>query len=1053
MASNNLAKGLKRSALTLALSMCFVGAAIAADTGGLRVTITDTGGQPVAGATVKVSSPSSLVSKTGVTNADGTVNLVGLDPATNYTVEVTASGYSNFSASNVAVVSDRNLSVGYRLGGGSSVDATNLDTVVVTGTSLAAVDTTSAIVGSTLTLDMVEALPTGRSYQSYLQLVPGVKPSAGGNPSSKSGVNYADIGGAAGASSDNVYYLDGVDVTDPSTGTFGANFNSEIIQEQQVLTGGVPAEYAGGSGLISKVVTKSGSDEFHGSINYYVQNDSLVAKDKHNTSGGFSTYDTALTLGGPIIKERLWFFGSYQKKFREDDVLNGTTGDLMRTVESDQRYAFGKLTWQITDDDRLTGTFFNDPTEISGSNNSNTLNNRDFARVQGGDNYKLEYSHDWENLRLGAYAFRHEGEVSNLPVVQDVELNNVAFQRAATLAERSQGGGGVAIITERNRDEFGLTFDYWLDTDFGSHAFKMGFTATENTYFEDSRETGPSRGRYSSIAAESAGVTFQQFTGAGWSGTRSIVQADIARIIGSTGGFGVANASAADQAYFMSVLDTDNSGSISIDEVNAYQFTSTAGNPTGQVNNYRIVEVATAPYSVQSKGRTAFLQDTWTLNQWTVNAGVRAEEWKHYDSTGGESAKFDWEFAPRLSVVYDLGGDGRSKVWGFYGRYYDPIRNNMSDFAGNLTGPELHEQVFIGDRWLTFRSRGGPKTPDALFAPSTKTPYTDEFMLGFSTTFRDDMSLSVVLTKRRTRDILEDYDLGLYSNPNVDSSLLEEVMDDMGTPNNPADDVQIGWTPTWAGYAGPGTEYYLPYSYFGYSAAPNSNYVIGTLAGGKRDYTGFEVTLQKFKTDNWQGMLSYTFNGAKGNTNSDSNADFQGDWLALDPRAPNVYGPQAGNIKHQFKAFASYEFDFGLELSGVFNWNSGLLYTTSQLISARWLPIMEDGNYDGPLTGPDGLPILVHGYQQGGVWDTWVQAGAVGANTGPAYYTLDMRAAYDWKLPVGKLEFFLDVFNILDKQSPTSEMGLLAGNGTYAFGESNGWVAPRRAYLGIRYSF
>ena len=490
MASNNLAKGLKRSALTLALSMCFVGAAIAADTGGLRVTITDTVGQPVAGATVKVSSPSSLVSKTGVTNADGTVNLVGLDPATNYTVEVTASGYSNFSASNVAVVSDRNLSVGYRLGGGSSVDATNLDTVVVTGTSLAAVDTTSAIVGSTLTLDMVEALPTGRSYQSYLQLVPGVKPSAGGNPSSKSGVNYADIGGAAGTSSDNVYYLDGVDVTDPSTGTFGANFNSEIIQEQQVLTGGVPAEYAGGSGLISKVVTKSGSDEFHGSINYYVQNDSLVAKDKHNTSGGFSTYDTALTLGGPIIKERLWFFGSYQKKFREDDVLNGTTGDLMRTVESDQRYAFGKLTWQITDDDRLTGTFFNDPTEISGSNNSNTLNNRDFARVQGGDNYKLEYSHDWENLRLGAYAFRHEGEVSNLPVVQDVELNNVAFRRAATLAERSQGGGGVAIITERNRDEFGLTFDYWLDTDFGSHAFKMGFTATENTYFEDSREIG-----------------------------------------------------------------------------------------------------------------------------------------------------------------------------------------------------------------------------------------------------------------------------------------------------------------------------------------------------------------------------------------------------------------------------------------------------------------------------------------------------------------------------------------------------------------------------------
>ena len=1011
MASNYFAKGLKRSALTLALSMCFATAAFAAD-GGLRINIKSAGGQPVAGATVKLTSPASLSSKSGVTDANGNVNIVGLDPATNYTVEVVASGYSPFTASNVAVVSDQNLSVGYVLGSGAA-DATTLDSVVVTGTSLAAVDTTSATVSTVLTLDLVESLPTGRNYQSYLQLVPGVKPSAGGNPSSKSGVNYSDIGGATGTSSDNVYYLDGVDVTDHQTGTFGANFNSEIIQEQQVITGGVPAEFAGGSGLISKVVSKSGGDEFHGSINYYLQNDNLVAKDKHNTSGGFSTYDAAVTLGGPLIKERLWFFGSYQKKYREDDVLDAATGNLIRSVNSDAKYAFFKTTWQITDNDRLTGTFFNDPTEISGSRSSTVLNNRDSRQIQGGDNYKLEYSHDWENLTLNAYGFRHEGEVSQLSAVTDVAFNNVAFRGLpSTLATRSQGGGGVGLITERNRDEFGLSLSYWLDTAFGSHSFKAGFTTSENLYYEDSRILGPDNARYTSIAAGNAGVSFAEFVGTGWSGSRAIVTADIPRIIGTTGGFGIANASAADKAYFISVLDTNLDGVVSAAEINAYRFTSTAGNPTGQVNNYRIKEVSAAPYTVESKGKTFFLQDTWTLNQWTVNAGVRAEEWKHYDSKGDQSAKFDWEFAPRLSVVYDLAGDGRSKIWGFYGRYYDPIRTNMSDFAGNLTGPELAEQIFIGDRWLTFRSRGGPKTPDALFAPSTKTPYTDEFLLGFSNTFRDDISLSVVLTHRKTRDILEDYDLGLYSDPTLTLATAPH------------------------GYAAPGSAYYLPYSYFGYDAAPNSNYVIGTLAGGKRDYNGLEITLQKFKTDSWQGMVSYTFNGAKGNTNSDSNADFQGDWLALDPRAPNIYGPQSGNIKHQFKAFGSYEFDFGLTLSSIFNWNSGALYTTSQLISGRWLPIMDPT-----------------GYIDGGVDDTWALPGVVGGNKGPAYYTLDMRASYDWKLPFGKLEMFLDVFNILDKQSPTSEMGLLAGNGTYAFGEANAWVAPRRAYLGVRYSF
>lgn len=172
-------------------------------------------------------------------------------------------------------------------------------------------------------------------------------------------------------------------MTDPSTGTFGSNFNSEIIQEQQVIVSGVPAEYAGGSGLISRVVTKSGGNEFHGSLNYYFQNDGLVAKDEHTTSGGFSTYDTAATLGGPIIRDRLWFYGSYQKKHREDEVLDVNSGNVLRTVTNDGEYTFGKLTWQITDDDRLTASYFEDPTSISGSNSSATLNNRDVAQEQG----------------------------------------------------------------------------------------------------------------------------------------------------------------------------------------------------------------------------------------------------------------------------------------------------------------------------------------------------------------------------------------------------------------------------------------------------------------------------------------------------------------------------------------------------------------------------------------------------------------------------------------------------------------------------------------------
>lgn len=967
-------------------------------TGSLRITVTGDGGQALSGAAVTVSSPDSLVSRTAVTDADGRARVSGLDPSTNYTVQVAVNGYNDFTASNVAVVSGRDLSVGYALVSGAGASASNLDDIIVTGTSLAAVDVTSATVGTTLTLDTVESLPTGRSYQSYLQLVPGTKP--GSNPSSRSGVNYSDIGGTVGSSSDNVYYLDGIDVTDPVSGTFGANFNSEIIQEQQVLVGGIPAEYAGGSGLISRVITKSGSNEWHGSLNYYFQNDSLVAEDEHNTSGGFSTYDTAFTLGGPIIRDRLWIFGSYQSKNREDEVLDGTSGALLRTVEQDSEYAFAKATWQVTNDDRLSVSYFSDPFENSGSASPGVLNNRVLRRIQGGDNYKVDYSRTWGDLLINAYWFSHQGEISDFAADSSVR-DTVSYRGpGSTLAQRSLGGAGTNREEFRNRDELGLNFEYFLDTSFGTHTIKAGYTSTDNSRYEDS--SVPGGAVYTSIAPAYAGATFADFTsGAGGWTTRPFAQADQSRI----------QAAIEADASSLALVDTDLDGQASAAEINAITFSNTTGAPYGSVNAYRALRTQSGAYEVRSEGQSVYLQDTWTLNQLTINAGLRAEKWEHFASDGSQIATFDWDVAPRLSAVYDLAGDGRSKVFGFVGRYYDPVRNNMSDFAGALTGPVDDEQINVYGEWLTFRVRGGATTPDALFSPTTKTPYTDEFMLGYSTTFGSSIGFSATVTHRETRDILEDFDLALYSDPNATAA------DGAG------------------GYAFPGSPFYIPLSYFGYTTTPNSNYVIGTLPGGERNYTGFEFVLTKYRTDNWFGQVSYTYNAAEGNTNSDSNADFQGDWIALDPRAPNVYGDQPGNIEHQFKAYGAYEFDFGLEVSGVFNWNSGALYTPAQLISGR---------YFAPMDAP---------YEFWGVTDSYLSEGFVGSQVTPDYYTFDMRFTYTKDLPIGEAEFFLDVFNVLNNQAATSEEKLISGSGLYDFQDANAWVAPRRAYLGVRFSF
>jgi len=984
---------------SLALNMSIAGAASAqSQSGALRITIQGPNGKALSGATVVIKSPSSLSTKKVVTDGSGQVRVSGLDPATNYSISVSAPGFADFTADKVAVVSGKDLSVGYALATENAIEE-----IVVTGVSLAAVDVTSATVGTTLTLDIVESLPTSRSYQSYLQLIPGVKPSGSGNPSSRSGMNYSDVGGAIGSSTDNVYYLDGIEVTDPYTGTFGSNINSEIIQEQQVLVGGVPAEYAGGQGLVSRVITKSGSNEWHGSLNYYLQNDKLMAKDKHATSGGFSAYDTAFTLGGPIVKDRLWVFGSYQKKHREDEVLNPTTGAVRRSVSNDPKYAFFKATWQMTDNDRLTASFFNDPTEISGSSAATTLNNRDSRFIQGGDNYRVEYSHTWKDLQVSAYGFKHLSEVTSLAADQSVR-DTVTFRGlGSTIEQRNLGGSGSNLETHRDRQEFGLNLEYYLDTKFGSHTFKAGYSKSENTF--ENIGTVPGGATYQSIAAAYAGRTFLDYTSSasGWT-ARPFAQADIPRIL-------AAITASPNAAALRGVLDTNRDGTVSTTEMNAYKFSSTASNPYGNVNAYRALRSVDAPYSVQSKGQTAYVQDSWTKDQLTVNAGVRAEEWSHFSSGGDKLFTFEWKIAPRFSVVYDVFGNGRSKIFGFAGRYYDPIRTDMTSFAGNLSGPVTSEQIYLGDQWLTFRTRGGAIVPDSVFAPSLKTPYTDEYMIGGSTTIGSSIGISASITKRKTTDIFEDYDLALYSDPHATA----------------ADGLN--------GVAYPGSKFYLPYSYFGYSSAPNANYVLGTLYGAKREYTGFELSVTKFKTGKWQGQASYTYNKAEGNSNSDGNADFQGDVVFLDPRAPNVWGPQPGNIKHLFKAYGSYDFDFGLQASGVFNWNSGALYTPAEPISGR---------YFAPTSAP---------YAFGGVTDSYLKPGFTGGETGPSYFTFDVRLKYVRDLPVGKAELFLDVFNLLNQQTPTSEMKLLAGDGIYKFGQANGWVAPRRAYLGLRYSF
>ncbi|MBD0324717.1 MAG: TonB-dependent receptor, partial [Aldersonia sp.] len=507
-------------------------------------------------------------------------------------------GFAPARAENVLVRSGQTASVpiALRIGGVT-------EQVQVTAES-PTVDVTTATTGQDITLQLTESLPTGRSYQSYLQLVPGVlpdDPQTAGNPAAKSGLNYSDIAGALGVSSDNFYYFNGINVTDPVTGTFGANLNTEIIQEQRVLTGGIPAEFVGTPGLLSSVITKTGTNIWNGSLNYFFQKDNLVAENKNSPSENFGTFDAAGTIGGPIVQNKAWFFGSYRRVEREDDVTSLDTRQLLRTVSNEQDQGYFKTTWTPTAADTLAFTFLNDPTNISGRRDRTLTNARDRRREQGGNNYSGNYSRLMGGLLVDAALNWHEGEVSDFSAINQ-QSNTVIFRGTdtRTLFNEQIGGWGQAAVDRRDTKGVRATATWNI----GRHTAKGGVEWSRNenfrntTYINDALEW--------SFAPHLSGITGTQLAAGGLS-TRRFNPSSVSDFGGLISSF---NASPNRAAYYAQ-FDVDGNGTITSAEL-ASRLTFTTPNPNGGIYYARNFETQEGPQDLHSDGASFFVQDQFS---------------------------------------------------------------------------------------------------------------------------------------------------------------------------------------------------------------------------------------------------------------------------------------------------------------------------------------------------------------------------------------------------------------------------------------------------------
>ena len=994
---------LTRTIAIAALALAAFGRPAAAqvtETGTIEVIVQDQAGAAVPGANVVAQAADSVTKREAVTDADGRALLVGLAPSAQYVVTTELTGFRPTRNENVLVRSGQTASIkiGLAIGGVTEQVQVTADSPIV--------DVKSATTGQDITLQLTESLPTGRSYQSYLQLVPGVlpdDPQQSGNPASKSGVNYSDIGGNVGVSTDNFYYFNGINITDPVSGTFGSNLNTEIIQEQKVLTGGIPAEFIGTPGLLSSVITKSGTNAYHGSGNYFFQNARLVADNKNSVNQEFSTFDAAFTIGGPVLRDKAWFFGSYRRLEREDDVTSLDTEEFLRTVKNEQDQGYAKGTYTPTRSDSISFTFLNDPTDVSGRRDRDLTNARDRARVQGGDNYTFNYSRLQGPALIEAAYFKHNGEVTDLSAIR--QQSNTVIYRASdsrVLTDEQRGGFGQDLINQRDTQGVRGSVQYTWNR----HTFKGGLEWQKNENFRNT--TYLDSATLTSLQPGLQGLTAAELS----SGTFSGRDFNIAAASDFNGLINTINA-LPNRAAFYAKYDADGNGTISAAEMGPRLVFNTLEAANNTVRYDRTLQAELGPQLTASEGLSFFVQDQFSFDRLTFNVGIRGERWEHFATTGENIFTFDWAIAPRLSAAFDVFGDGRQKVYGYYGRYYDPIRNNMTNFAGTLTGSILQEQIFVDNQWLTYRTRGGPVQQDAFFAPTTKTPYTDDFASGYQADLGRNMSAEVNYTYRRTRDILEDYDLSLFA----------YAVNGTTAYNGPIDDPQSLW---------------LGLDYFGYSQNPGSNFVIATLNGGKRNYQGLDFIFRKRYSENWQLLGSYSYNWAKGNTNSDSNADFQGDVLYLDPLAPNSYKRQPGLIPHLFKVAGSYTFPRGIEFGAAYRWNAGTVASRTAIDSNRNLPVQV----------PD------PGYAFAGVVDRWLEPDAIGSLQNPSWGQLDLRAQYKLRFtPALGAEFFVDIFNVFDNQDSTRNQDLVAGAGATAFGEPIRFNDPRRFFLGARMTF
>jgi len=344
--------------LTGLLALLPLHTADAQTTGGIRGTVLNKDGEPLPGATVLITNAALGVNQGAVTDAKGEFRVVPLVPGKGYSVRVQFPGMSTVTQPDVEVTANRVTGVPISLRPDKEMQVN----IRVTGTT-DIVDQDSTTTETRISSEFIDALPIlGRNYQDVLTLAPGVTDVDGdGNP---------NIHGARDVDVNTL--VDGVSTVDPATGQVGQQLNINSIQEIEVKTGGASAEFGRGQGGFVTIVTKSGGNDFEGNFRIDWRSNIFdgdgAGIDDPKLHGGlgeiglrdldFSTIYPQVTVSGPIVKDKAWYFVAAEYR-QEETPVNALTQAFVRTHE-ETRF-LGKASWDMSTNHKLVFTATFDP--------------------------------------------------------------------------------------------------------------------------------------------------------------------------------------------------------------------------------------------------------------------------------------------------------------------------------------------------------------------------------------------------------------------------------------------------------------------------------------------------------------------------------------------------------------------------------------------------------------------------------------------------------------------------------------------------------------------